>query len=130
MKNLLTVLPLTLFIAACASNPTTHTTTTNTSTNKAYDRMAPERFVCEDNATVMPKYSIDGEQAIVTASLPKANWNNQNLTMTIAPSGSGARYVNSDNPNVTYEWHTKADSGLMGVKWANGNEYIVNCERQ
>lgn len=129
MKKLLTVLPLSLFVAACASNPSTQQTQ-QTTTNKVYDRMAPERFVCEDNATVMPKYSRDGQQAMVTASLPKANWNNQTLVMNIAPSGSGARYVNSDNPNVTYEWHTKADIGLMGLKWADGTEYIVNCERR
>jgi|29_taG_2_1085357.scaffolds.fasta_scaffold00033_4 membrane-bound inhibitor of C-type lysozyme len=129
MKKLLTLLPLSLVMAACATSPTT-TTTTQQTTNKAYDRMAPEQFVCEDDATVQAKYSMDGEQAMINASLPKANWNNQTLTMNIATSGSGARYVNSDSPNVTYDWHTKADYGIMSLKWADGNEYAVQCERR
>lgn len=59
MKKLLTLLPLSLVVAACATSPTTAVQTQTQTTNKAYDRMAPERFVCEDNATVMPKYSIN-----------------------------------------------------------------------
>lgn len=133
MKKLLTLLPLGVVLAACASNPMTSSTQStmgNQSTLKAYDRMAPEHFVCEDDAQVYAKYSMDGDQAQVTASLPKANWNNQSLVMTIARSGSGARYVNNDSSNVTYDWHTKADMGTMSIQWADGNEYSVNCERR
>ncbi len=130
MKKLLTLLPLSLVVAACATSPTTAVQTQTQTTNKAYDRMAPERFVCEDNATVMPKYSIDGEQATLTASLPKANWNNQTIVMNIATSGSGSRYVNNASQNITYDWHTKGDLGIMRLKWADGTEYAVKCERQ
>ena len=128
MKKLLTVLPLSLFVAACASNPTTHQT--QQTTNKAYDRMAPEQFVCEDNATVMPKYSTDGEEAMLNVNLPKANWNNQTIKMDIATSGSGSRYVNNDSQNVTYDWHTKGDLGIMRLTWADGTEYEVKCQRR
>ncbi|WP_019672594.1 MliC family protein [Psychrobacter lutiphocae] len=126
MKKLLTLLPLSIVLAACATNPSA--TTAAQQTTKAYDRMAPEHFVCEDNGSVLAKYSIDGEEAMLNVSLPKANWNNQTLTMQIAPSGSGARYVNNANQNVTYDWHTKADMGIMTLTWANGNEYSVNCQ--
>lgn len=129
MKKLLTVLPLSLFVAACASNPTAQQTQ-QTTTNKAYDRMAPEQFVCEDNATVMPKYSADGEEAMLNVSLPKANWNNQTIKMDIATAGSGSRYLNTDSQNVAYQWHTKNDLGIMSVKWADGTEYSVKCERR
>lgn len=127
MKKLLTLLPLSLVMAACATSPTT---TAPETTAKAYDRMAPEQFVCEDDATVQAKYSIDGEQATINASLPKANWNNQTVVMDIATSGSGSRYVNTASQNVDYQWHTKGDMGIMSVKWADGNEYSVNCERR
>lgn len=127
MKKLLTLLPLSLVMAACATSPTTTAPETAT---KAYDRMAPEQFVCEDDATVQAKYSIDGEQATINASLPKANWNNQTVVMDIAISGSGSRYVNTASQNVDYQWHTKGDMGIMSVKWADGNEYSVNCERR
>lgn len=127
MKKLLTLLPLSLVMAACATSPTS---TAPETAAKAYDRMAPEQFVCEDDATVQAKYSIDGEQATINASLPKANWNNQTVVMDIATSGSGSRYVNTASQNVDYQWHTKGDMGIMSVKWADGNEYSVNCERR
>lgn len=128
MKKLLTLLPLSLVMAACATSPTT--TAPGATTNKAYDRMAPEQFVCEDNATIQAKYSIDGEQATINASLPKANWNNQTVVMDIATAGSGSRYVNNASQNVTYDWHTKADLGIMRLTWADGTEYAVKCERR
>ena len=128
MKKLLTLLPLSLVMAACATSPAT--TAPGATTNKAYDRMAPEQFVCEDDATIQAKYSIDGEQATINASLPKANWNNQTVVMDIATAGSGSRYVNNASQNVTYDWHTKADLGIMRLTWADGTEYAVKCERR
>ncbi|WP_296201675.1 MliC family protein [Psychrobacter sp. UBA3962] len=128
MKKLLTLLPLSLVMAACATSPTT--TAPGATTNKAYDRMAPEQFVCEDDATIQAKYSIDGEQATINASLPKANWNNQTVVMDIATAGSGSRYVNNASQNVTYDWHTKDDLGIMRLTWADGTEYAVKCERR
>lgn len=128
MKKLLTLLPLSVFVAACATGPTT--TTQVPQTTKAYDRMAPEQFVCEDDATVMPKYSVDGEEAMVNVSLPKANWNNQTVIMDKAQSASGVRYLNTASQNVHYQWHTKDNIGIMSVKWADGKEYSVKCERR
>ncbi|SUD91657.1 MliC family protein [Psychrobacter phenylpyruvicus] len=128
MKKLLTLLPLSLVMAACATSPTT--TAPSAAANKAYDRMAPEQFICEDNATVNAKYSIDGEQATINASLPKANWNNQTVIMDIAQAASGSRYVNNASQNVTYDWHTKGDLGIMRLTWADGTEYAVKCERR
>ncbi|PNK60383.1 MliC family protein [Psychrobacter sp. FDAARGOS_221] len=128
MKKLVTLLPLSVVLAACATSP--NATTGTQQTDKAYDRMAAEQFVCEDNASVQAKYSMDGEQAMLNVNLPKAKWENQPLTMQIAPSGSGSRYVNNESQNVAYDWHTKADMGIMTVTWANGNEYSVNCERR
>lgn len=130
MKKLLTLLPLSVLMAACASNPTTHNQTQAQTTNKAYDRMAAEQFMCEDDATVMPKYSADGSEAMITASLPKANWVDQTVKMDIATSGSGSRYLNTSSPNVAYQWHTKGDLGIMSLKWADGTEYSVKCERR
>lgn len=124
MKKFLTLLPLSVALAACATGPTASQTTTT----KAYDRMAPQQFVCEDNSAVQAKYSVDGEQAMLNVSLPKANFNDQTLTMDIAQSGSGARYINNVSDNVAYEWHTKNDIGIMSLKWADGSEYTVNCE--
>ncbi len=136
MKKLLALAPLGLLVAACsAMNPSQQAsyqtgTTAAVAEKKAYDRMMPDRFRCEDGATVDAKYSMDTDEATVTASLPKAKWNKQTLKMAIAPSGSGSRYVNTTNSDtVNYEWHTKGDMGIMTLNWSNGETYSVNCQR-
>ncbi len=114
MKKLLAIVPLFLLLGACATNAPIHTA----------DKKA---FTCEDGGKVNASYSTDGDTAYLDVNLPKAGLTSEKLTLTQAVSGSGARYINESNPKVSYEWHTKADFGIMSVNWANGKEYSVSC---
>ena len=114
MKKLLAVSPLFLLLAACATNAPIHTV----------DKQA---FTCEDGGKVNASYSKNGDIAYLNVDLPKAGITSEKVTLKQAVAGSGARYVNDSNPNVSYEWHTKADYGIMSVDWANGKEYSVSC---
>lgn len=119
MKKLLAVAPFAVLLAACATNaPTTNTTANN----------AVQSLTCEDNGKVTAAYSANGQIANLNVSLPKIGLSNTKVTMKQAVSGSGARYVNNTNPKLTFDWHTKADYGIMTIKSANGQEYSVNCK--
>ncbi len=118
MKKLLAITPTFFLLAACATNAPTTTTPTAQVHN----------FSCEDNGQIMATYSADGQSAALNVTLPKVGLNNQKITLNQAVSGSGARYTNTTNPTVSYDWHTKADYGVMTIASANGQEYSVNCE--
>jgi len=115
MKKLLATVPLFLLLGACATNTPLH--------NK--DK---QTFTCEDGGKVSASYSAEGDIAYLSVDLPKANLNSKKLALTQAVSGSGVRYINDSNPNASYEWHTKADYGIMSVDWTDGKEYSVSCQ--
>ncbi|WP_296242881.1 MULTISPECIES: MliC family protein [unclassified Psychrobacter] len=118
MKKLLVAIPAVLLLAACATNaPVTGNHQANMVT-----------MTCEDGGQVLAAYSNKGQMANLNVSLPKIGLNNQKMTLNQAVSGSGARYVNNADPKVSYEWHTKADYGVMSVGMANGQTYSVNCK--
>ena len=122
MKKLLAVAPFAVLLAACATNaPTTTTPTTNT-------QQVVQSFTCEDNGQITAAYTADGQAANLNVTLPKVGLNNAKVSMKQAVSGSGARYVNDVNPKTAYDWHTKADYGIMTIKSDNGQEYQVNCQ--
>ena len=116
MKKLLATAPLMLFLAACATNaPVTGNNQTST-------------MMCEDGGQVLAAYSANGQVANLNVTLPKVGVNNKKLTLNQAVSGSGARYNNTTDPKMSYDWHTKADYGVMSVSMANGQKYSVNCK--
>lgn len=116
MKKLMAAAPVVLLLAACATNaPMTSTVQTTT-------------MSCQDNGQVMAAYSANGQVANLNVTLPKVGINNKKLTLNQAVSGSGARYTNTTDPKMSYDWHTKADYGVMSVKMANGQTYSVNCK--
>ena len=121
MKKLLAVAPFAVLLAACATNAPTTTPTTNT-------QQVVQSFTCEDNGQITAAYTADGQAANLNVTLPKVGLNNAKVSMKQAVSGSGARYVNDVNPKTTYDWHTKADYGIMTIKSDNGQEYQVNCQ--
>ncbi|MGP4971164.1 MliC family protein [Psychrobacter aquimaris] len=122
MKKLLAVAPFALLLSACATNaPTTTTPETNT-------QPVVQSFTCEDNGQLTAAYTENGQTANLNVTLPKVGLTNAKITMEQAVSGSGARYVNNVNPKTTYDWHTKADYGIMTIKSYNGQEYRVNCQ--
>lgn len=122
MKKLLAVAPFAVLLAACATNaPTTTTPTTNT-------QQVVQSFTCEDNGQLTATYATNGQAANLNVTLPKVGLNNAKIMMKQAVSGSGARYVNDVNPKTTYDWHTKADYGIMTIKSDNGQQYQVNCQ--
>ena len=122
MKKLLAVAPFALLLSACATNaPTTTTPETNT-------QPVVQSFTCEDNGQLTAAYTANGQTANLNVTLPKVGLNNAKITMEQAVSGSGARYVNNVNPKTTYDWHTKADYGIMTIKSDNGQQYQVNCQ--
>lgn len=122
MKKLLAVAPFALLLSACATNaPTTTTPETNT-------QPVVQSFTCEDNGQLTAAYTANGQTANLNVTLPKVGLTNAKITMEQAASGSGARYVNNVNPKTTYDWHTKADYGIMTIKSDNGQQYQVNCQ--
>ncbi|WP_426241002.1 MliC family protein [Psychrobacter sp. TWP2-1-2] len=122
MKKLLAVAPFALLLSACATNaPTTTTPETNT-------QPVVQSFTCEDNGQLTAAYTANGQTANLNVTLPKVGLTNAEITMEQAVSGSGARYVNNVNPKTTYDWHTKADYGIMTIKSDNGQQYQVNCQ--
>lgn len=122
MKKLLAVAPFALLLSACATNaPITTTPETNT-------QPAVQSFTCEDNGQLTAAYTANGQTANLNVTLPKVGLTNAKITMEQAVSGSGARYVNNVNPKTTYDWHTKADYGIMTIKSDNGQQYQVNCQ--
>lgn len=122
MKKLLAVAPFALLLSACATNAPT-TTTPETSTQPVV-----QSFTCEDNGQLTAVYTANGQTANLNVTLPKVGLTNAKITMEHAVSGSGARYVNNVNPKTTYDWHTKADYGIMTIKSDNGQQYQVNCQ--
>ncbi|WP_201539633.1 MliC family protein [Psychrobacter sp. 1044] len=122
MKKLLAVAPFALLLSACATNaPTSTTPETNT-------QPVVQSFTCEDNGQLTAAYTANGQTANLNMTLPKVGLTNAKITMEQAVSGSGARYVNNVNPKTTYDWHTKADYGIMTIKSDNGQQYQVNCQ--
>lgn len=118
MKKLIATAPFVLFLAACATNaPITGNSQTTTM-----------NMTCQDNGQVMADYSANGQVANLKLTLPKIGINGKKITLNQAVSGSGARYVNTTDPKMSYDWHTKADYGVMSVRMANGQEYSVNCQ--
>ena len=115
MKKILVVTPVILLLAACASNP-------------AVNNNQKSTFTCEDNGQVMAAYSSNGQVANLNVHLPKIGVSNKSVTLNQAVSGSGARYTNNSDPKMRYDWHTKADYGIMKVSMQNGQEYSVNCK--
>ncbi|WP_201542796.1 MliC family protein [Psychrobacter faecalis] len=117
MTKLLAVTPIILLLTACA----TISPTENISNSKS-------TFTCEDGGKVMTAYSNDGQVANLNIRLPKIGLNNKNVTLNQAVSGSGARYTNDSDPNMSYEWHTKSDYGIISISKKDGQDYSVNCE--
>ncbi|MBB3105922.1 membrane-bound inhibitor of C-type lysozyme [Psychrobacter luti] len=122
MKKLLAVAPFAVLLAACATNaPTTTTPTTNA-------QPVVQSFTCEDNGMITAAYTANGQAVNANVTLPKVGLKDAKVTMEQAVSGSGARYVNNVNPKTTYDWHTKADYGVLTIKSDNGQQYKVNCK--
>lgn len=118
MKKLLLATPAVLLLAACATSaPVIGSHQANT-----------VKMTCEDGGQVVAAYSNKGQMANLNVSLPKIGLNNQKMTLNQAVSGSGARYVNNTDPKMNYDWHTKADYGVMSVSMADGQTYSVNCK--
>ena len=85
-------------------------------------------MMCEDGGKVLAAYSANGQVDNLNVTLPKVGINNKKLTLNQAVSGFGARYVNSNDPKMSYDWHTKANYGVMSLSMANGQKYGVNCK--
>ena len=134
LTKMATALPVLALLSACATTaPTTPTNTQEAPVKKsteigAYDRMAAAPYTCTDNSVITAKQSINKKQAMVNATLPKVNWNEQSILLNGGVQGDTASYVNDSNPEATYAWHMKGDKGIFAIKWANGKEYQVNCQ--
>lgn len=117
MKKLIAILPASLLLAACASTSMYHT-------------MSPtEQFSCDENTSVNVQYSKSGDIAKVNVNIPQLGLNNQPITLEQAVSASGSRYVNEHNPEVAYEWHTKADEGIFSIYQKDGVTHQLSCKK-
>lgn len=115
MQKLLVTISAALWLTACA------TSMPEVNNNQI------KTLACEDNGQVTAAYSANGQVANLKLSLPKVGINNKNITLTQAVSASGARYTSDADSTVSYDWHTKADFGVMSVRMANNQEYSVSC---
>jgi len=124
-----TALPALALLSACATTaPTAPNTPAETMTNAAYDRMAPAPYTCTDDSQIMAKQSINKNQVMLNATLPKIKWSEQPIILNGGVQGDTASYVNDSNSEVVYAWHMKGDKGILAMKWADGKEYQVNCQ--
>lgn len=71
-------------------------------------------YVCERGATIPVTYinTNDGD------SIAVAVIEGRHIPMTLAPSGSGARYVAIDEQQ-SYRWHSKGDEGILSFMEAD-----------
>ena len=122
MKKLLAVAPFTVLLAACATNAPTTTAPTTAA------KPVVQSFTCEDDGMITTAYAADGQAANLNVTVPKVGLQDAKITLEQAVSGSGVRYVNNVNPKTTYDWHTKADFGIMTIASDNGQQYQVNCQ--
>ena len=129
LTKLATALPALALLSACATTaPTAPTTPTDTMPNSAYDRMAHVPYTCNDDSKIMAKQSINKNQVMLDATLPKLKWADQSIILNGGVKGDTASYVNDSNPEVVYAWHMEGDKGIFATKWADGKEYKVNCQ--
>ena len=132
MTKIVTALPALALLSACATTAPTAPDTTDTpmpeKVTAAYDRMAAAPYTCTDGSKIMAKQSINKEQAMVNATLPKVKWTEQKIVLNGGVQGDTASYINDSNPEAIYAWHMKGDKGIFAIKWANGKEYQVNCQ--
>lgn len=134
LTKMATALPALALLSACATTAPTAPKNTmeapvkESSASAAYDRMAAAPYTCTDNSIITAKQSINKKQAMVNATMPKVNWNEQSIILNGGVQGDTASYVNDSNPEATYAWHMKGDKGIFAIKWANGKEYQVNCQ--
>jgi len=121
-------LPALALLSACATTAPNNTPASESVTDVAYDRMAPAPYTCTDDSKIMAKQSINKNQVMLNATLPKLKWADQPIILNGGVKGDTASYVNDSNPEVVYAWHMKGDKGIFATKWANGKEYQVNCQ--
>lgn len=121
-------LPALALLSACATTAPNNTPASESVTDAAYDRMAPAPYTCTDDSKIMAKQSINKNQVMLNATLPKLKWADQPIILNGGVKGDTASYVNDSNPEVVYAWHMKGDKGIFATKWANGKEYQVNCQ--
>ena len=125
-------LPTLALLSACATTaPTVPTTDASESvTDMAYDRMMPQPYTCTDGAQLTAKQSINKQQVMVNATVPKIKWSQQQVLLNGGVEGDTSSYVNDANPEVAYAWHMKGDKGILAMKWKDGTAYQVNCEKR
>lgn len=77
-------------------------------------------YMCNMGATVKAVYNANNETAMLNVYAPILNLGNQDLSLKLAPSASGALYTNGN-----YEWHTNGGTGVFSAK---GSSHQLKCE--
>lgn len=123
-------LPALALMTACSTTmpAATKTPASETLTDAVYDRMAPVRYTCTDDSKILVKQSINKKQVMLNATVPKINWSQQPIILNGNVADDMASYVNNSGTDLIYAWHMKEDTGVLAMKWANGEEYQVNCQ--
>lgn len=124
MKKLLAVTPTILLLAACATNAPMN----NGNNTPAQKAQKSQTFTCEDNGKVSAIYSASGKVANLSLTLPKLGLRNKRVNLKQAVSGSGARYIKESSSKASYEWHTKANYGVLSISSVNDRKYSVTCQ--
>ena len=124
-------LPTLALLSACATTaPTVQPSPSESVTDMAYDRMMPQPYTCTDGAQLTAKQSINKQQVMVNATVPKIKWSQQPILLNGGVEGDTSSYINDANPEVAYAGHMKGDKGILAMNWKDGTDYQVNCEKR
>ncbi|WP_282114381.1 MliC family protein [Pseudoalteromonas arctica] len=118
MKNTLIGILCGFSVLSCTSN------VDDINTSKATKNTT---FSCGEGGIVKAFYSVDGSQVALDVKLPMEQVDVKNVRLDQAISGSGARYINKEDRDVKYQWHTKADFALLDINPTSGKTISVSC---
>lgn len=115
------VIVLTVLMVGCASTPALKGAETAASAEMKVS------YTCENGSTISTLQVEDSSVIKLVITDEVLKFVNQSISLKIAESASGTRYVNELNPASTYEWQTKKTYGVLTVTTPT-RTYTLSCE--
>lgn len=124
MKKSISLMVAALSLTACASQPTTTPTSTQSGTLAQPVQIAhtaqTQKYDCDNGLTVYTKNIADDKLELVVQDY--------RAIMSIAPAASGNRYIaNQGLFGAGGEWHTKGGEAYFGYVGTHGNRGETVC---
>lgn len=126
--NWLLIPTIAVFLTACNSSSPSRPTPTP-QPNFPAQTTTSGKFSCQDNAKLSVDYLPNVDAANMFLTVPALNLIEQSMSLMLAPSASGVRYIHNVNPSVQYEWQAKGNIGVFSAKYSNGKVYQINCQK-